>query len=597
MQNHLQICTKLSDQVKAKIKSQCGRAQESNTLSDQTPTNRTVDNPMDRFVQKLPNDTISACHRDLALALITSNIAFSFLDNEYFKSFLARLVPSYKLPDRYHGMTKTLVPQEYQRIRNFVDQALSEADYVSLSTDGWSDINQRFFLNLLVHTPKPWLHLFEDVTDESETGEKIYEFLKFAVEDLGPKRLAGLVSDHAPAMVKAWRLLKADYPWLQTQGCKAHAFNLLIKDIVESKHFDTFISTCNNLITFFTNKLNGALLREAFNQANVAPIKFVKACITRWNTHYESVRRILRMRKIIQAALYSPNLDTHEARCLRSRVSSDAFWDKAQSFVDFLKPIAEVMTLAQSDSVPASECFSRIDSAIDEAKKEVETSTLSKATKVFVKKCIDERKEFLESKLPYLHALLDPYTRGKNLTDTQRNIGRYILRTEISQHPDFGQDLIRELHEWEGRDGNTFVPCYTGPESEPWIALKEGSLSSKSWWQIYFPNTKLGKLSTFLNSIPISSAASERTWSIRGAIQSKARNRLLVDTTHQLAFVKYNLLLMKLKVKPIPKLPIANNDAQEVEVIDSDEEDDDDNVVYYDSSHEEVIEIDDDTIP
>jgi len=51
------------------------------------------------------------------------------------------------------------------------------------------------------------------------------------IEDVGPTKFAGIVSDNASAMVLAKKLVNDQYEFIMPIRCIAHHINLLINDI------------------------------------------------------------------------------------------------------------------------------------------------------------------------------------------------------------------------------------------------------------------------------------------------------------------------------------------------------------------------------
>ncbi|XP_044588837.1 uncharacterized protein LOC123268022, partial [Cotesia glomerata] len=73
----------------------------------------------------------------------------------------------------------------------------------------------------------------------------------------------------------------------------------------------------------------------------------------------------------------------------------------------------------------------------------------------------------------------------------------------------------------------------------------ESKISSPiTWWKLYFLNRDLAKLAVIILNIPATSDACERNWSVFGNIKTKKRNRLSVEKTEKLVFVKSNLCLL-----------------------------------------------------
>ncbi|XP_074112281.1 uncharacterized protein LOC141535985 [Cotesia typhae] len=97
--------------------------------------------------------------------------------------------------------------------------------------------------------------------------------------------------------------------------------------------------------------------------------------------------------------------------------------------------------------------------------------------------------------------------------------------------------------------------------------------NSITWWKLYFSNRDLAKLAVIILNIPATSAACERNWSVFGNIKTKKRNRLSVEKTEKLVFVKSNLCLLDddcLLQASNNNIPIAEiSNASETVVIDS----------------------------
>jgi len=106
---------------------------------------------------------------------VTGNISFRFLSNPFLKAFFEKLRPSYKLPTEKHTMPKVLIPAEYVRVKKSVDDALKSSDFLSISSDGWTDVNDTPIINFIIHAPKPYLFSSIDTTGKAHSGDYICE--------------------------------------------------------------------------------------------------------------------------------------------------------------------------------------------------------------------------------------------------------------------------------------------------------------------------------------------------------------------------------------------------------------------------------------
>jgi hypothetical protein len=62
-------------------------------------------------------------------------------------------------------------------------------------------------------------------------------------------------------------------------------------------------------------------------------------------------------------------------------------------------------------------------------------------------------------------------------------------------------------------------------DQRPWAWEKNQAVDMLTWWRGFFGDTALSIVVSAIASIPVTSAAAERNWSIRGSIHTPARNR------------------------------------------------------------------------
>ena len=130
----------------------------------------------------------------------------------------------YNVPTR-QKLASVLVPAEYDKMRKKVEDVVNKQDFEALSTDGWTDNQQNNIINFIVHTPKPYLWESINATNETKTSIYIAETIKIEIEKIGKQKVVSVLTDHAPNMVGAWKILNDEYPHIIFQGCKAHAID------------------------------------------------------------------------------------------------------------------------------------------------------------------------------------------------------------------------------------------------------------------------------------------------------------------------------------------------------------------------------------
>lgn len=75
---------------------------------------------------------------------------FSLVKNDEFKKLVHLLNPAYKLPSR-KTLSKSLLPQIFNKTKERVKNNLNNAQFIAFTTDGWTSINNDSFVAVTVH--------------------------------------------------------------------------------------------------------------------------------------------------------------------------------------------------------------------------------------------------------------------------------------------------------------------------------------------------------------------------------------------------------------------------------------------------------------
>jgi len=118
--------------------------------------------------------------------------------------------------------------------------------------DGWSNIRNESIINFVITTPKPVFYKSLTTLTERHTGDYMAKVMIEIIEEVGPGKVFGIVTDNAANMKKAWREINNKYEHITTYFCVAHALSLLINDIICLKSFQIIIkggvAIVNNII-------------------------------------------------------------------------------------------------------------------------------------------------------------------------------------------------------------------------------------------------------------------------------------------------------------------------------------------------------------
>jgi hypothetical protein len=122
------------------------------------------------------------------------------------------------------------------------------------------------------------------------------------IEELGPKKVVAFVTDNTANVKGSWRILKEKYPWLQAYGCSAHSLDLLLKDILRLNGADKFSKKVDSVVKHLRkSSILSARLNELQIQNGENVLQLVQHVQTRWASFIKTLRRLLKLKTILQS--------------------------------------------------------------------------------------------------------------------------------------------------------------------------------------------------------------------------------------------------------------------------------------------------------
>lgn len=186
---------------------------EQETISTPPNAKRKVNSQtnLDGFTYKFNSQIQFELEQLLARAFFSAGISFNVIENEDFCAFIKKASPSFKIPSRYE-LSNKILNSEYQLIKNEVQNIIEKCEFVSITTDGWSNVHNTSIVNYMITTPKPIFYKSTPTNEERHTGENIAEGIKQTIEEIGEKKVVAIITDNAANMKAAWAILKQTYP-------------------------------------------------------------------------------------------------------------------------------------------------------------------------------------------------------------------------------------------------------------------------------------------------------------------------------------------------------------------------------------------------
>ncbi|KAM9400551.1 uncharacterized protein ACWYII_030419 [Salvelinus alpinus] len=427
----------------------------------------------------------------LARAVYATGSPQMLTGNVYWKRFLNGLCPAFTAPTR-HALSNHLLDAEFNRVQVKVKQIIEKTYCIAIISDGWSNVRGQGIINYL----HPSTSILQEHRHEGQQTHGLYiaDELKTVINDLGPQKVFALVTDNAANMKAAWSKVEKSYPHITPIGCAAHAFNLLLKDIVALKTMDTHYKRAKEMV------------RNVKGHQVIAAIYFTK--------------------------------QSEKNKCTTLKLPSNTRWGGVimfDSLLKLLKPIAVAIARIEGDNAILSDVQTLLANVSEEIRTALPTSLLLQAEETAVLKYIKKCEDFCLKPIYAAAYMLDPKYAGKSILSGAEINKAYGVITTVSRCLDEDK-VLSSLAKYTSMqrlwDGDAI-----------WQSCQH--ISSATWWKGLCGSEALSPDASIILQIPPTSAASQRNWSLFGNTHSKARNRLTNTRVEKSVAIRANLRLFE----------------------------------------------------
>jgi hypothetical protein len=363
---------------------------------------------------------------------------------------------------------------------------------------------------------------------------------------VGKGSVCAVVTDNASNMCKSWELLMEKMPALTCNGCAAHTLNLVLKDMFGIKYLGDVLKSAVS-VTKFVRKRPALLyhFREVqrrqmglhqHRRALVIPVS------TRWYSSTNCISSLVHNEEVLREVFANEALldryKNAEAKLNRAKtiLADSSFWMKARSVLRLVQPVVKALGAVEKDGCCLSMVYHyfremRFHRVFCAPNDDVEQVVLSN-----IKAILQKRWKSIKRESVLAAFLLDPSKSpddfdGNDLDSAVTACVELVSRVGLSpgvtevNFRDAIMKFIRAKDRWS---------------QEQWE--QASSYTPLDWWRLKSADVVvLRAFAERVLSIPTSSAASERSWSVHSFIHNKRRNRLKPARVEKLAFLYTNV--------------------------------------------------------
>ncbi|KAF9494661.1 hypothetical protein BDN71DRAFT_1392892, partial [Pleurotus eryngii] len=368
MERHLRDCPLVPEGVKRRLKGDNGSDDEDNDASMVITLRKRKTQAKLTVVSSAPwNKTQKQEYEaDLCHLFVALNLPWNAVSNPEFQSFTSKYIPSASNPDR-KALSGRILDKEVALVTTLT-KSVVQGKYGTGVVDGWKNIAKESLQATGFNVEgKEYPFNVHNVTAERKTSKNLLDIVKpdiTTITTVYGVKLVGWCCDSGGDSRGLRRLLLAEMPWLVVLECWAHQINLVVGDYFKNAgpEVTEILNEAISVINWFTSHTRAlGLLRKRQKDTIGNVLAFVRAVLTRWTTHFLSLRRLLAMSTALRTVATMDEKEllivagddadlVAKAQEIIDTILSRTFWERLTAVKLYLEPLALAANITQAST-------------------------------------------------------------------------------------------------------------------------------------------------------------------------------------------------------------------------------------------------------
>ncbi|XP_072929650.1 zinc finger BED domain-containing protein 4-like [Epargyreus clarus] len=533
-----------------------------------------TNNPNSKKIDKLIGEMIAL-----------QNLPFNFVEGLGFRRLIQELAPKYNFRGR-NFFTDFVCNELYTKLAGRVKELIEEYDYMSFTTDIWTDPSSGVsLLSLTCHGvsenfERSSIVLKCETFDDRHTGDIIAEKFNtmLAEWNILNEKVHCMIRDEGSNMKRGMRLAL-----LNDLDCTVHKLQIVIRHGLRSQEsLEDVKQKCKKITTHFNHStIAQKQLEKIQDRLNQPHLKVFQDCVTRWNSTYYMFERFLKIKDALSLYANDNNIDSilpeewKIIECclevLKPFEEATREMSSSQALISSVIPIIQMLLKKLDDYLIKPRESDAIRLAVSNLKSQFSAkfSSLEDNNLYAISTYLDPRYKYKFFKPVTEEKIKDEIMKMVNnpvVTDSNMSPAEKIKRMKMGDSlvPEPGTSstgkktcLTRDLammlvssseDEGEGEPDTSSPDALLRKELVMYRSKKRLDLDENplNWWKVNRCEFKiLSKIACRYLSPPPASVPSEQLFSGAGLIYNPLRNRLEAEKAAILLFIKYNSPIFK----------------------------------------------------